>query len=372
MATEQASRSWLENRLPACAAWRAVFSDYRSPREQPYLATLPALILGTAVLLALTGLVLGIYYVAQGGDAYNSIQYIRRGVNFGWLLQSLHASGATMILAAAYLMLFRGILTGEYRGAYDLAWFFKLNLFILLLLAGWFGYVLTDGAVSAWSLQDTALAGLRLAGLGGLIAGWVFGGPAGAGTLGRMAVFHGVFGLLILLAALAVIGANRLAAAAPGHRTVAFHPYYTAQHFVAFVVFALIFAVILFFLPHLGENLLNLAPANPLVVPTALTPPWYLLPFSALSGVLPGGYGGIIAVVAALAVLYALPWLDRTPAGRPPRALHKFFVWVLAADVIALALTATPGAGSALLSGLFVAWYFVHFLIITPLTTGGV
>ncbi len=371
MATEQASRSWLENRLPLCAAWRAMFAGYQSPREQPYFAALPALILGMAVLLALSGLVLGVYYVARGGDAYHSIQYISRSVNFGWLLQSLHTSGATMIFAAAYLLLFRAILTGEYRGAYDLAWFFKLNLFILLLLTGWFGYVLTDGAVSAWSLRDTALAGLRLGGPGGEIAGWIFGGPAGAGTLGRMAMFHGVFGLLILLAAMAVIGANRLAAAAPGRRMVAFHPYYTAQHFAAFVIFALIFAVVLFFMPHLGENLLNLAPANPLLVPTALTPPWYLLPFSALGGALPG-YGGIFAVIAALAVLYALPWLDRTPPGRPSRALYKFFVWVLAADVIALALAASPAVGTAIPACLFVAWYFVHFLIITPLTTGGV
>ena len=87
--------------------------------------------------LALSGAVLGIFYVATMGGGYESIQFITRSVNFGWLLQSFHATGTTMIFAAVYLLLFHTILTSGYKGQSDLVWFLKLKLFILLLLTGW-------------------------------------------------------------------------------------------------------------------------------------------------------------------------------------------------------------------------------------------
>lgn len=375
MATEQATtHSWLETRLPLCAAWRAAILEHRSAREQPYLATLPALILGTLLFVALSGAVLSVYYVASEGGAYSSVQFVLRSVNFGWLIRSIHATGTTMVFAAVYLLLFRAILTGSYKGGRDLAWFLELKLFILLLLTGWLGFVMADGAVSYWSLHDAALAGARLPGFPGAIADWIFGGPAGPGTLARMAVFHVVLALLMFAVIGALIAANRAATPVPARRPVAFHPYYTSQYFVAAVIFALVFAVLAFFAPHLGENRLNAAPADPLVVPATLNPPWYLLPVAAIGSALPGTYGGIIAVVAALAVLYALPWLNRSAPGMPTGLVHRLFVWILCLDVIALgiATAAPPSAPGAILTGIFVIWYFLHFLVITPLTTGAV
>ncbi len=382
MATQQAPvSSWLETRLPILGTWRAAVTQYQTAREQPYLATLPGLILGTLIFLAASGAVLSIFYVAAEGSAYASIQFIIRSVNYGWLLQSFHATGTTMIFATVYLLLFHAILTGAYKGSYDLVWFLKLTLFILLLLTGWLGFVMADGAVSYWSLHNAALAGARLNGVPGVISEWIFGGPAGPGTLARMAVFHVVLALLLFALIAAIIVANRIAAAPPlpaaslatsRRRLVGFHPYYTSQYFAAFVVFALVFAILAFFAPHLGENRLNAVPASPLVVPATFTPPWYLLPIAAIGGLLPGGPGAIIAVVAALAVLYALPWLNRSKPGLPPTGLYKLFVWVLAVDVIALAITAAapPSLLTAILATVFVIWYFLHFLVLTPLTTG--
>jgi ubiquinol-cytochrome c reductase cytochrome b subunit len=187
-----------------------------------------------------------------------------------------------------------------------------------------------------------------------------------------MAVFHVILALLLFAVIGALIVANRIAAPTPGRRSVAFHPYYTGQYFVAFVIFALIFAVLMFFAPHLGENRLNEVAASPLVVPDTLTPPWYLLPLAAIAGVVPTTYGGIIAVLAALAVLFALPWLDRSSAGLPTGLLYKLLVWVLALDVIALGVAAAtpPSAVTSILTGIFIVWYFLHFLVLTPLTTG--
>jgi len=372
MAHQQApTQSWLETRLPIATAWRAAFMDYATAREQPYLATLPGLIFGALIFLVLSGAVLSMFYVAGEGSAYASIQFIARSVNFGWLILSFHTTGTTMIFAAVYLTLFRAILTRAYKGSGDLVWFLELALFILLLLTGWLGYVMADGALSYWSLHNAALAGVRLSGFPGAIANWIFGGPAGPGTLARMAVFHVILSLLLFGVIGAILIARRIAAPPPGRRAVAFHPYYTSQYFVAFVIFALIFAILAFFAPHLGENRLNLAAPSPLVVPVAIVPPWYLLPLASIGGALPGA-GGIIAVIAALAVLYALPWLDRTPAGGRSGFIYRLFVWILALDLIALGITAAaqPSAVTAILTGVFIVWYFLHFLVITPLATG--
>jgi len=372
MATPQAqTKPWLESRLPLGAAWRANVSHYQTARDQPYLATLPGLILGALIFLALSGAVLSLFYVAAEGSAFHSIQFIIRSVNFGWLVQSFHSTGTTMLFAAVYLLLFRAILGSSYKGQGDLVWFLELKLFIILLLTGWLGYVLADGATSYWSLHNAALAGARLGGFPGAIADWIFGGPAGPGTLARMAVFHVILALLLLAVIGAIIVAKRVAAPPVHCNPVAFHPYYTAQYFAAFVIFALIFAILVFFAPHLGENHLNLAAGNPLMVPALLTPPWYLLPIAAIGGVVPTTLGGVIAVIAGLAVLYALPWLDRSKPGASTGFLYKLLVFILALDVIALALAAAapPSLVTAILIKLFIAWYFLHFLVLTPLTS---
>jgi quinol-cytochrome oxidoreductase complex cytochrome b subunit len=372
MATPQAhTKPWLESRLPFCAAWRAHVTEYPAARDQPYLATLPGLILGALIFLALSGAVLSLFYVAAEGAAFHSIQFIIRSVNFGWLVQSFHSTGTTMLFAAVYLLLFRAILGSSYKGQGDLVWFLELKLFILLLLTGYLGYVLADGATSYWSLHNAALAGARLGSFPGAIADWIFGGPAGSGTLARMVVFHVVLALLLFTVIGALIVAKRAVAVPTQRKPVALHPYYTGQYFAAFVVFALIFAILVFFAPHLGENHLNLAAGSPLLVPAMLTPPWYLLPIAAIGGIVPTTLGGIIAVIAALAVLYALPWLDRSKPGMSTGILYKFLVFILALDVIALAVAAAapPTMITGILIKLFIAWYFLHFLVLTPLTS---
>jgi ubiquinol-cytochrome c reductase cytochrome b subunit len=363
------TKPWLDTRLPLAAAFRTHVIEYQLAHDRPYLAALGTLIAATLVFLALSGFVLLLYYVGAEGAAFDSIQFITREVNYGWLIRSFHASGTTMLFAALYLSLFRGLLGCAHRAPGELLWFLKLFLLLLLLLTGYLGYVMADGAMSYWSLHNAADAGSRLSGLPGAIALWFFGGPAGPSTLARLSVLHALLAFLTLGVVALIISAKRAVAKTPV-KTVSLHPHYTSQHFAALAVYALIFAVLVFFAPHLGENPLNAVPANPLVVPAAVTPPWYLLPVAGIAGVLPGTYGGIIAVIAGFAVLFALPWLDRS-SGTQPGFVYKILVFVLALDVIGLciAYAAGPSLVSSILTSVFTAWYFLHFLVLTPLAT---
>jgi ubiquinol-cytochrome c reductase cytochrome b subunit len=362
------TKPWIESRLPIGGALKTYVTGVPLPRERPYLATLGALVAGTLVFLLLSGFVLGVYYNPWRG--FDSIQTINREVNFGWLIQGFHATGTTMLFGAVYLMLFRAILGREYRAPGEIVWFLKVALLLVLLLAGYCGYTLADGAESYWSLHADALAASRLDGIPGALGNWFFGGPEGADTLVRMAVLHGALAMLAFLVLGIHLAAKRAIAKPPG-RPVALHPYYTSQYFVAFVVFALVFAVLLFFAPHLGENRLNLAAPSGLVVPTAFIPPWYLLPAAGLAGAAAGPLGHVVAFAAAIAVLAALPWLDRSKPGAVPSFGSKVLVFVLAIDIIALCVTEAQAtsAVTAILSILFTAWYFLHFLVLTPLVT---
>jgi ubiquinol-cytochrome c reductase cytochrome b subunit len=362
------TRRWIESRLPIGETLRATITGVMLPRDMPYLATLAALITGTVIFLALSGLVLGVYYNPWHG--FESIQFITREVNYGWLIQGFHETGTTMLFGAVYLILFRAILGREYRSPGEIVWFLKLKLLLVLLLVGYLGYTLSDGAEAYWSLHGAALTAAQLSGVPGAIGNWFFGGPEDADTLARMAVLHVALALLVFLVLAVHLAAKRAIAKIPG-RAVALHPYYTSQYFVSFVVFSLIFAALVFFAPHLGESRLNLAAPSGLVVPASVTPPWYLLPEAGIADAVAGPLGHIIAFVAGFAVLYALPWLDRSTPGAAPSFTSRVLVFVLALDLVALSVAeaAPPTAVTSLFAMLFAAWYFLHFLVLTPLVT---
>jgi ubiquinol-cytochrome c reductase cytochrome b subunit len=364
------TKPWLESRLPIGQAFRTHIRDLPLAHDRPYLAALGTLITATVIFLALSGFVLSLYYVAVEGQAFSSIQFITRGVNDGWLIRSFHASGTTMLFGATYLAIFRALLTGSYRLPGELVWMLKLLFLLLILLIGYLGYALIDGATSYWSLHQATTAGAMLSSFPGNISNWFFGGPAGPGTLPRLAVLHGLLTFIALGVLALHYFAKRSIAITPA-KTVPLHPHYTAHHFVAFAVFGLIFAVLVFFAPHLGENPLNAVAANPLVVPAVVTPPWYLLPADAFTSALPGPEGGIIAFIAAFAVLFGVPWLDRSKPGAIPSGTYKTLTFLLGLDIVALSLTAAAGPSTinAILIILFTAWYFFHFLVLIPLVT---
>jgi ubiquinol-cytochrome c reductase cytochrome b subunit len=357
-------------RLGFLSAWRADITAPKWAREAPYLAIFPGLITGALIFLSLSGLVLAVHY--NPAHAFDSLQFIDRNVANGWLIHGFHETGTSLVFGLAYLLLFRAIIGRTYTAPRDVVWVLGVAQFALLLLIGWLGVSLTGGAVSYWSVANATHAAQLLGGAPGALGTWFFGGPNGPNTLARLAVLHialalAVFGLIALRNA----AARAVRPPVNPREAVGFHPYYTAQYAVGFAVFALIFAVLLFFAPHFGENPLNRAPGGPLLVPLALAPPWYLAPLAAIQSVFPSAGGAIIATIAALAVLFALPWLDRGGVKRGSGFWYQLSIYVLALDVLGLGLAASAGPTtlSAILAALFTTWYFIHFLVLTPLIT---
>jgi len=241
----------------------------------------------------------------------------------------------------------------------------------VLLLTGWLGFVLTGGAAGYWSMFNASNAALSLGGLPGAVGSWFFGGATGGGTLARLEVFHALLAVSLLIVVWMIHAARRtISAPVTSARAVAFYPYYLAQYFAALAVFAFIFVLLAFYAPHLGTSHMNQIPADSLAVPLGAGVPWYLAPAAGLIGVFPTTGLSILAAIAAAVVLYALPWLDRSGANGASGKLYGVFIRLLALDVLGLGLAADSHCPvSATLAGVFTAWFFFHFLVITPVVT---
>jgi ubiquinol-cytochrome c reductase cytochrome b subunit len=152
--------------------------------------------------------------------------------------------------------------------------------------------------------------------------------------------------------------------------TVTFHPFYTVRAAIAGLVFLMVGAVIVFFIPYTFEQAANLLPADPLVMPSNVTPQWYLLPFYAMTRCTESPLLSLGLVVAGWVVLFALPWLDPSPLRsarhrplfRP--ALFGFFIVVI---LLGWAGAQPATSGWVLLDRLFTLLYFLFFLVGVPL-----
>jgi ubiquinol-cytochrome c reductase cytochrome b subunit len=215
------------------------------------------------------------------------------------------------------------------------------------------GYTLPWGQMSFWgaTVITNILGAVPL--VGDPIKQWLMGGfSIDNPTLNRFFSLHYllpfvIFGVTILhVWALHVSGQNNPTGVdvKSSEDTVAFTPYATVKDLFALGVFLLMFAAFIFYMPDALGHADNYIPGNPLVTPPEIVPEWYLLPFYAILraitfnvGFIDSKLGGVIAMFGAIAVLFALPWLDtskvRSMRYRP--WAQRFFV-VFAAACFAL------------------------------------
>ena len=152
--------------------------------------------------------------------------------------------------------------------------------------------------------------------------------------------------------------------------TIPFHPYYTIKDAFGLFVFLIPFAFFIFFAPNFLGHPDNYIPANPLVTPAYIVPEWYFLPFYAILRAVPDKLFGVVAMFGAIAVLFILPWLDRSPVRSGSfRPVFKIFFWLLFLDCIALTwLGGKPAEGwYVTASRIATIYYFAYFLVVLPL-----
>lgn len=335
-----ALRDWVDARLPIVRAWDTHMGKYYAPKNFNFWYFFGVLSLLVLVNQLLTGIWLTMMFTPSAENAFASVEYIMRDVDYGWIIRYMHSTGASAFFAVVYLHMFRGLLYGSYKKPRELVWLFGMLIYLALMAEGFLGYVLPWGQMSYWGAQVIVSLFGAIPVVGEDLVQWIRGDFLISGvTLNRFFALHVVAVPIILLAlvllhilALHEVGSNnpdgveiKKNKGADGVPLdgVAFHPYYTVHDIVGVVIFLMVFCTIIFFFPEGGGYFLeaaNFEEANPLKTPAHIAPVWYYTPFySILRAVnfplfgLDAKFLGFIAMAAAVAILFVLPWLDRSP-----------------------------------------------------------
>ena len=380
---------WMDEKLPLPRfVYNAVGAGYPVPRNLNYFWNFGVLAGFALVIQILTGVILAMHYAANGAVAFDSVEHIMRDVNSGWFLRYAHANGATMFFVVVYIHIFRGLYYGSYKAPREMIWLLGVVIFLLMMATAFMGYVLPWGQMSFWGAQVITSFFSAIPVVGEPIRQWLLGGfaPDNA-ALNRFFSLHFLLPFVIF----AVIILHVWALHIPGSSnptgveikdeqdTVPFHPYYTAKDGFGLAIFLTVFAVLMFFAPNMLSEPVNYIPANPLSTPAHIVPEWYFWPFYAILRAftvnflwVPAKLWGVIAMFASIALLFILPWLDKSPVRSATyRPLYKWFFWVLMVDILILGFCgkAPPVEPYVRISQLAAIYYFAHFLIILPIVS---
>jgi ubiquinol-cytochrome c reductase cytochrome b/c1 subunit len=369
---------WLERRLPIGGLIHSSFIVYPTPRNLNYWWTFGGILAFMLALQIVTGVVLAMHYTPHVDMAFNSVEHIMRDVNFGWLLRYVHANGASMFFLAAYIHMFRGMYYGSYKEPREVLWILGVILLLLMIMAGFMGYVLVWGQMSFWAATVITNLFSAIPVFGESIVTWLWGGYAvGNPTLNRFYSLHYLLpfviaGVVVLhLWALHMVGQNNPTGVEPKSEkdTVNFTPYATIKDSFVLIVFCILFGWFVFYVPNYLVHADNYIPANPAVTPSEIVPEWYYLPFYAILRAIPNKLMGVTALGASIVVLAFLPWLDTSPVRSARyRPLYKWFFWGFVAVCIGLGyLGSNPPEGYyVIFARLFTIYYFAYFLVFLP------
>ena len=369
---------WIDHRLPVFTFMHHEMHEYPTPKNLNYWWNFGSLAGIVLVIMIMSGIVLAMHYTAHVDHAFQSVERIMRDVNYGWLVRYIHANGASFFFIVVYIHIFRGLYYGSYKAPRELLWMLGVVILILMMATAFMGYVLPWGQMSFWGATVITNLFSAIPLVGESIVTLLWGGfSVDNPTLNRFYALHYLLPFVIVgVVVLHIVALHRFGSNNPlgidvrgNQDTLSFHPYYTVKDAFGLGVFLVLLSAVVFFLPNSMGHPDNYIPANPMVTPAHIVPEWYFLPFYAILRAVPDKLLGVLAMFAAIGVLFILPWLDRSPVRSATfRPIYKVMFWVFLVDCVALTwLGAKPAEGIyVVLSRLCTAYYFFHFIILLP------
>lgn len=323
------------------------------------------------IIQILTGLFLAIHYTADVNIAFNRVNHICRDVNYGWLLRTIHANGASFFFICIYLHVGRGIYYGSYL--FTPTWIIGVIILFLVIGTAFIGYVLPWGQISFWgaTVITNLLSAVPYLGLD--LVQWIWGGFAvDNATLTRFFTFHFILPFIVLaitiihLLFLHQTGSNNPIGLNSNTDKIPFHPYFTYKDIVGFIIIIFLLISLILINPNLLGDPDNFIPANPLVTPAHIQPEWYFLFAYAILRSIPNKLGGVIALVLSIAILIILPFYNlRKFRGIQFYPINQILFWIIVVTVILLTwIGARPVEEPYVLIGqILTVIYFLYYLI---------
>ncbi|HIM58013.1 MAG TPA: cytochrome b [Gammaproteobacteria bacterium] len=393
------NKSWIDQRFPLTKVWNEHLAEYYTPRNFNFWYFFGSLAMLVLVMQIMTGIFLTMHFKPDEANAFASVEYIMRDVNWGWLIRYLHSTGASAFFIVIYLHMFRALLYGSYKAPRELIWILGMVLYIALMAEAFMGYVLPWGQMSYWGAQVIISLFGSVPFIGPDLLVWILGDYAvGDPALNRFFALHVIALPLILvvlvflhIVALHTVGSNNPDGIEIKENKdkdgipkdgIPFHPYYSVKDIVGVVVFLMIFSSIVFFAPALNGYFLehaNFIEANPLKTPDHIAPLWYLTPFYSVLRAIPPMFGsqfpGVVGMFAALLILLALPWLDRS---KVKSIRYRSWPYKVALGIFVISFIVLGWLGmepvtpiNSLLAKIFTVTYFGFFVLMPWFTSIG-
>nr|YP_006504063.1 cytochrome b [Actias selene]AFM95203.1 cytochrome b [Actias selene] len=319
----------------------------------------------------LTGLFLTMYYTANIELAFFSVNYICRNVNYGWLIRTLHANGASFFFICIYLHIGRGIYYESFNLKYT--WFIGVIILFMLMATAFMGYVLPWGQMSFWGATVITNLLSAIPYLGTMLVNWIWGGFAvDNATLTRFYTFHFLLPFIVLMLTMIHLlflhqtGSNNPLGLNSNMDKIPFHPYFTYKDLIGFIILIMFLSLLTLINPYLLGDPDNFIPANPLVTPIHIQPEWYFLFAYAILRSIPNKLGGVIALIMSILILIILPLtFFKKIQGIQFYPINQIMFWTFIMMVILLTwIGARPVEAPYIITGqLLTIFYFLYFIM---------
>ncbi|HEX2492654.1 MAG TPA: cytochrome bc complex cytochrome b subunit [Steroidobacter sp.] len=378
---------WIDARFPMTRFMKEHATEYYAPKNFNVWYYFGSLAMFVLVVQIVTGIFLTMNYKPSAADAFASVEYIMRDVEWGWLIRYMHSTGASAFFIVVYLHMFRGLMYGSYKNPRELIWIFGMLIYVCLMAEAFFGYLLPWGNMSYWGAQVIVSLFGAIPGIGEALVEWIRGDYYISDiTLNRFFALHVialplalVFLVIAHIFALHEVGSNnpdgveiKKVKGPDGHPVdgIPFHPYYTLKDLVGLIVFLAFFSVVIFFAPEMGGYFLehaNFEPANSLQTPPHIAPVWYFTPFYAILRAVPNKLFGVVLMGAAVFAFFLVPWLDRSKVKsiRYRGWIFKAFLFAFAVSFLALGYLGMQPATTVYTNAarVFGIVYFAFFIL---------
>nr|YP_004891576.1 cytochrome b [Phalera flavescens]AEB71598.1 cytochrome b [Phalera flavescens] len=326
------------------------------------------------IIQILTGLFLTMYYTANIELAFYSVNYICRNVNYGWLIRTLHANGASFFFICIYLHIGRGIYYESFNLTYT--WMVGVMILLLLMATAFMGYVLPWGQMSFWGATVITNLLSAIPYLGSMLVNWIWGGFAvDNATLTRFYTFHFLLPFIILMMTMIHLlffhqtGSNNPLGLNSNLDKIPFHPFFTFKDLIGFIIILFLLVMLTLINPYLLGDPDNFIPANPLVTPVHIQPEWYFLFAYAILRSIPNKLGGVIALIMSILILIILPLtFNKKMQGIQFYPINQILFWLLVMMIILLTwIGARPVENPYIITGQLLTIFYFSYFIINPI-----
>ncbi|RAX53170.1 cytochrome b [Helicobacter sp. 16-1353] len=388
---------WLDQRLAIKAVTKVLMTEYWIPKNINWLWAMGVVLTMLFSVLVVSGIFLLMYYKPDVKLAFDSVNLtIMNEVSYGWLWRHAHAVSASLIFLVIYIHMLVAIYYGSYKKGREMIWLTGMLLFVLFSAEAFSGYMLPWGQMSYWAAKVITDLFAKIPFIGPDLVVWIRGNFTVAdATLTRFFMLH-VFLLPVVIMLLIVVHFYSLRVPHVNNqdgeeldfdkevekykngnkkesKIVAFWPDFLSKDIFVICVFLILFFYLMCFNFGFAMDPINFDPANHMKTPAHIYPEWYFLwSYEILRGFFMSESLGLIFFGFAQVILFAIPFLDRSPVVAPAHKRPMFCVWffILVADLIVLTIFGKlPPEGINNVVGFVAAITFILLIIALPIIT---